>query len=106
MTLSLPFSPLVSILPYPLMHTVALGWGKTLLQSIGLNATVKISPSRIMPITLVSVSEFIWGFKEVHLMVKIGVQAPLLHLAPVTKLLHCFASGRTTPQGSLATSTD
>lgn len=84
MTFSLPFSPLVSILPYPLMHTAALARGKTLLQSTGLNATVQISPSRIIPVTLVSVSEFIWGFKEVHLVVRIGVQAPLLHLAAVT----------------------
>lgn len=67
MAFSLPFSPLVSILPYFLMQTTALAQGKTLLQSTGFNVTVKISSSGIITITLISASEFIWGLKEVHL---------------------------------------
>lgn len=67
MAFSLPFSLLVSILPYSLMQTAALAQGKTLLQSTGLNVTVKISSNRIITVTLVSASEFIWGFKEMHL---------------------------------------
>lgn len=67
MAFSLLFSPLVSILPYSLMQTAALPQGKTLLLSTGLKVTVKISSNRITTITLVSASEFIWGFKEMHL---------------------------------------
>lgn len=63
MAFALPFSPLVSILRYSLMQTAALAQGKMLLQSNGLNVTVKISSGTIITVTLVSASEFIWGFK-------------------------------------------